>query len=428
MFVFVAACGDALDITDPDIVTPENLDSPTGVATLVAGAKGDLALALDGTGAGHGSTPGIFHYNGTLSDEFNYTGTFPTRIEVDQRSIRENNSETGEAYFNLHRARAAAERAASAVQENLDPSEDSRFAEMKALEGFTYVAFGETFCSGVPFSRAAESGEIEFGQPQTTDEMFQGAVQRFDAALGQTAGSATAENLARVGKARALLDLAQFQEAGQVAGPVPTDFTYLMEHSGATLFQSNALHTLSTVRKQYSIADTKGGNGLPYRSANDPRVPWERTPGEVGQDDQSPYFNQLKYTSPDASTVLASGVEARLIEAEAALQGSGKGGAFETLHNDLRAREGLDPVETDTMSMQEATDFHFRERAFWMWATGHRLGDMRRLVRQYGRPADQVFAVGNYPKGGQYGADVTVPVPLEEQNNPNFESCLDTGA
>ena len=30
-------------------------------------------------------------------------------------------------------------------------------------------------------------------------------------------------------------------------------------------------------------------------------------------------------------------------------------------------------------------DLLFSERAFWMFATGHRLGDMRRLIRQYGR-------------------------------------------
>ena len=30
-------------------------------------------------------------------------------------------------------------------------------------------------------------------------------------------------------------------------------------------------------------------------------------------------------------------------------------------------------------------DLMFRERAFWLFGTGHRLGDMRRMIRQYGR-------------------------------------------
>jgi hypothetical protein len=70
----------------------------------------------------------------------------------------------------------------------------------------------------------------------------------------------------------------------------------------------------------------------------------------------------------------------------------------------------------------------FRERAFWLFGTGHRLGDLRRLVRQYGRGSETVFPTGNYFKGGLYGTDVNIPVPFEERNNPNFTGCLDRGA
>ena len=37
----------------------------------------------------------------------------------------------------------------------------------------------------------------------------------------------------------------------------------------------------------------------------------------------------------------------------------------------------------------------FREKAFWTFGRGQRLGDERRLVRQYGRTQDQVFPVGS---------------------------------
>jgi hypothetical protein len=36
-----------------------------------------------------------------------------------------------------------------------------------------------------------------------------------------------------------------------------------------------------------------------------------------------------------------------------------------------------------------------------------------------------VFPAGNYFKGGLYGTDVNFPVPFDEQNNPNFQQCLD---
>ena len=62
----------------------------------------------------------------------------------------------------------------------------------------------------------------------------------------------------------------------------------------------------------------------------------------------------------------------------------------------------------------------FHERAYWMYLTSHRLGDLRRLIKQYGRAVNAVFPNGLYFKGGTYGTDVNVPVPQQEQNNPNF--------
>jgi hypothetical protein len=56
------------------------------------------------------------------------------------------------------------------------------------------------------------------------------------------------------------------------------------------------------------------------------------------------------------------------------------------------------------------------------------LGDLRRLVRQYGRAPGDVFPMGTHYKGGSYGSDVNLPVPADEQNNPNFEGCLDRSA
>jgi hypothetical protein len=60
-----------------------------------------------------------------------------------------------------------------------------------------------------------------------------------------------------------------------------------------------------------------------------------------------------------------------------------------------------------------------------MFLTGHRLGDMRRLIKHYGRNSETVFPTGAYFKGGTYGVDVNFPVPFQETNNPNFTQCLD---
>ena len=60
--------------------------------------------------------------------------------------------------------------------------------------------------------------------------------------------------------------------------------------------------------------------------------------------------------------------------------------------------------------------------------TAHRLGDMRRLVRQYGRAQNTVFPTGEYHKGGEYGSDVNFPVSSDERNNPKFTGCIDRSA
>jgi hypothetical protein len=75
-----------------------------------------------------------------------------------------------------------------------------------------------------------------------------------------------------------------------------------------------------------------------------------------------------------------------------------------------------------------AIDLYFREKAFWTFSRGQRLGDLRRLVRQYQRTQASVFPSGTFFKGGTYGADVNFPITVDEQNNPEFKGCTDRNA
>lgn len=71
----------------------------------------------------------------------------------------------------------------------------------------------------------------------------------------------------------------------------------------------------------------------------------------------------------------------------------------------------------------------FRERAFWLFLTGHRLEDMRRLIRQYGRDQANVFpSVNPTAIGLSFGTNVDIPVSEDEQNNPNFHGCTNRKA
>ena len=291
---------------------------------------------------------------------------------------------------------------------------------MLSIAAFTYTYFGEDFCSGVPFGRVVGDSSI-FGEPQTTQQIYEAALAKFDSALahpGLAVDDGTITGLAAVGRARVLVDLGRFSEAAAAVADVPTDFAYVTEHADSPLRLQNAIWTY-TNNGLWSVADSEGGVGLPFRTAEDPRVPFTDTE-DTGLDLITPQFNLDKYTSSGPVPV-ADGIEARLIEAEAQLQSNNLSGMRTTL-NDLRSTVGLDPLPS-TASRDVAIDELFSERAFWLYATGHRLGDMRRLIRQYGRDVNTVFPNGDYHKGGVYGPDVNLPLPLEEQ-----VSCIDRAA
>src|SRR5207237_9537292 len=119
--------------------------------------------------------------------------------------------------------------------------------------------------------------------------------------------------------------------------------------------------------------------------------------------------DQRLYTDYDAPVTVASGIEARLIEAEAALQTNDPTTWLSKL-NDLRAT-AITPAIPALADPGAATrvDTLFKERAFWMHLTGHRLGDMRRLIHQYARPDSTVFPWGTTAYGAPFGKATSFP-------------------
>ena len=454
------ACNDPLRVSIPTIVPPGSLSDSAALGTLRAGAIGNFSIAFSGDhpdGSG-GTGEGVIMYGGLLADEWIDSETFPTRIEVDARTIQVTNSDVDLWYRLLHQARNAAEKAAA--QYALFLPNDAGHAEMLNLAGYTYLFFAETYCSGVPVSHLnATTGKITYGVPLTTRQLVDTAIARFDEALGVAANvtnatlKQTMTNLANVGKARALVDSGDFAGAAAAVSAVPTSFAYLMEHSEISTYENNGVFNGNTFDRRYSVADREGRNGFPFRSVIDPRTPVRRRGGSGnGFDQATPQYNNFRYGDRKAAIPLASGVEARLIEAEAALQAdtANPSAAFFTALNDPRANTAsrsyfnaspfsrtdtlTNPIPVlpnltaaDDTAAGGAVNLLFNERARWLWLTAHRLGDLRRLERQYGRPDSTVFPVGPYFKSNPsvYGPDVNIPVPITEQNNPNFRACLD---
>ena len=425
-----AACG-LLDTEQPNIVPEEELGTPAGAETKRLGAISIFTLAKDGDfnpvaipgseDTFNDNSDGHVLLSGILADEFVNPGFIPSRSEVDYRVIQPVTAGLGAFFQSLHRARAAAEDAAASLQALAeDPDANTGIPEMLSIAGYVYIFLAEDFCSGIPVSRI-ENDQVVFGQQLTTAQVFDTAIARFNAALAHPsiAPGDPIHSLASVGLARALLNQGLFAEAAAAVASVPSDFVYETEHATTPSNLHNGVFEAFN-NGEFGVEDVEGGNGLNYISAQDLRVTGD---SGLGSDLNTESWFPSKYSGFDASVPLADYLEAQLIIAESELQS----GAFDAMTqrlNDLRASVGLDPLGNPG-DATAATDLLFRERAFWLFATGHRLGDMRRLVRQYGRDANSVFPTGDYFKGGlTYGQDVNLPLPLRETNNPNVAGCL----
>jgi hypothetical protein len=94
--------------------------------------------------------------------------------------------------------------------------------------------------------------------------------------------------------------------------------------------------------------------------------------------------------------------------------------------NDLRATAivpALPPLSAPTAA-EAQVGLVYRERAFWLYLTGRRLGDLRRLIKNYGRDAETVFPSGRYAAGASYGTATAIPFVLDANSigNPYITS------
>ncbi|MCY7377835.1 MAG: hypothetical protein LH467_00665 [Gemmatimonadaceae bacterium] len=415
-----------LDVDTPDIVTLDKAASAAGAQSLFIAAQGDFARFIGGDRAG--SSPlGLNLIGGLLADEL--ISTRSGTEHVDNRSVLPatfpSNSWTqvGVSYARILRAIKAIETFPPAT------GGKDQLALLHALEGMLLTVTAETYCNGIPLW----DGESDT-DPQTktlsTAELYTAAIAQFDLAIGGTTVANTI-SMATIGKARAVMNQAtpttratSFASAATLVAGIPTSYRFNVVFGTSTSGLGNAIYDWANATKNFSAVDKEGGNGLDYISSADPRVKVDPTKVSAGQDGtRTAQLNQ--YTSLDAPVTVASGIESRLIAAESQLA-NGDATWIVTLNN-ARATIGLAPL-TPAATPAGQVDQLFRERGFWMYLTAHRLGDMRRLVRQYGRDAETVYPTGSYFKGGAYGTDVVLPPAQEEMNNPNWTGCTDKKA
>lgn len=434
----LSACQTANDrllgVTDPDIINPNDIVNADGAFALANGAIGTFRSI---TGGGEST----WMFGGLLADEWSTSSTFIQNDETDQRVIQEFNSSITGMLRQLYRTRTRANEAIEALTK-YSPSSRALRAEMYLARGYAELQLASDFCNGIPLGNVY-SADPKFDTPKTTQVVFQYAAASLDTALtfanGTDAQSVLMNRAIRVARGRVHLALGEFTQAAALVAAVPTSFVY--QHTFSLNTSTNTLWGQGLSARRYSVGDSVEGNArnipvanaIPFASARDPRLPVTiRTSGAVNGQDGQTYARTTTMWGQLTPVDVANGIDARMIEAEAALR-AGNTAQWLSIHNTLRAtppRLGdIQPVAmpalADPGSDAARVNAHFREKAFWTFSRGQRLGDMRRLIKQYGRTEATVFPQGIHYKGGSYGKDVNLPVVQAETNNPEFKGCTD---
>jgi hypothetical protein len=400
-----AACNDMLRVDDPINLTPDDLQA------------GSVALTVNGV---RGSFQSMFDYyvlhTALLTDEMVLAGTFPYRAEMDARTIDANNEGLlGDLYTPLSTARFMADTAVAiltAAQGGANVDEAERLegvALSKYYGAYTRMLLAEAFCASA----------INGGPGLTSDERMADALTAFQDAgtAAQAAGRADLVAASRLGEARAQLWLGDYPAAAAAAGAVPNDLSVEAYYSTASVAQKSKVvrftYAIDEARR-FTVGDgslaSTGHEGWPYMAEWEELGLLEERPDLISFNPAVPVVLQLKYPTADAPIVIASGEEARLIEAEVKLRGSDPGGAAAIVDSLRSTNWGLGAISF-TGNLTSDLPAMARERARELWLTGERLPTLRRYLKD---------GVDLFP-GGKQGDDTCFPVPQRElDTNPDF--------
>jgi len=420
----------------PGVISPGDVIGPTGADGLYVGAVGNFKNALLG---GSSNTETIWQFAGLMTDEFKSADTFSQRNDADQRTTQTNDAQLSPIYTSLQQARGYSRTALGYLQQYKPTSSNAQQAEMLFTIAFAEMQLGEDFCNGIALGETV-NGVPQYTAPLAAKDVFTAALARVDSGLALATGADAAtmqvKNALLITKGRLLVDLGQFPAAAAAVAAVPVTFQYAGTYSQTT--NDNGWWIMTTSSKRYTVGDSVDAagridNAIPFVSAKDPRVP--TTANGKGFDTTTPFVGQSIWNRDDPIAIV-DGLDGQLIQAEAKLNASDIAGMTAIL-NALRAAPptqgifkpsgALAPL-TAPLTQDAAVSLYFREKAFWTFGRGQRLGDLRRLVRQYGRSQGKAYPSGTFFKNGSYGTRVAFPVPDRDKANQQFTGCMDTNA
>ncbi|MES2524635.1 MAG: hypothetical protein V4617_18210 [Gemmatimonadota bacterium] len=420
--------------TDPDIIGVESINSPSSANALRVGTLGRFNTSTTGGES-------MFLFGGSFADEFTTGDTFIQRIETDQRSLSPENANITTAYRGLHLPRIGAIQTRDALKAFSPQAPAWNYGEMFFVEAYMLNMLAEHFCNGQPISYIV-AGQEQYGEPLANEAIYTLALAKVDSGLTRVGAATGADdvrvrNALAVLKARIQLNQGNFAAVAATVANVPTSYVWAQEHSLTT--RTPGVWSLVNNQRRYIVSNNEGPLRLEL-GGSDPRVPTcvagQAACTAAGFTLLRPFDGvtngvpdmryQLVWPTDASSVALMSGLQARLYEAEA-LNKTGNFAAALTILNALRAAPpgygrtiGAMPALSDPGTEAGRRDLIFKEKGFWLFGLGHRYGDLRRMMRQYGMTANEVFPNGTWQlnRVPGYSTDVVFRTPTAETFNP----------
>jgi starch-binding outer membrane protein, SusD/RagB family len=401
--------GKILEQDAPSRVEAKTLDSPAFASLLVSSAISDFECALGQ----------YIIATGLVGDELIDAQLSQAGWDYDRRTIFSGSIPYGTTacgatqvpglYTPLAVARFQADNTLRKLQGWTDaqvPNRQSLIAQAATYAGYGLELLGESMCSAA----------IDLGPEMTRIQLFTEAEARFTIAItaAQTANNTAMLNAARIGRARARVNLEKLPEARADAVLVPDNFVLNATASGTVTRRENLIWS-QMYRGLFSSVDPSY-RGLTWAGVADPRVTVVSA-GVNGVDNRTPIFRQTKYSLISSPIPIARSAEAQLIVAEADLA-AGNSASAVTLINALHTKAGIPPYAGGTPAEVKAQIIEERRREFFL--EGQRFGDIIRYNLSVVPAAGTDFA-----KGGKYGPgtgiQICFPLPdVERNNNPNI--------
>ena len=406
----LTGCDSLLGVDNPASVPVELLADPALAPALVAGSLQTLQCGVEQYAATGGMLSGEYlSANGLVNNHiWEWRGIIEIKAAPGQCGFARNSTDMG-FYTPLQQARFQLDDTFNRIEKFTDADVTNRgdqLATLRAYAGYAYLLLAEGMCDMT----------IDNGPKITGAAVLAIAVDRFSDAITRATAvnDQSILNMARVGRARAELDLKKFTEAAADANLVPSGFVRNAEFTeGGVANRENRIYNL-TIRNDFLSM------GEPYRNmvvngvagnVPDPRVK-SKDAGRNGSDAITRIWQQQKFIAQTGASPIpiASWNEAQLIYAEAV---GGQAG-FDAI-NRVRTANGVPTLTSAVPTGQAFTDLVLEERRRQLFSEGQRYTDMLR----YNLP----FPTGVNRKGQTFSTLTCVPLPdVETQNNPNFKT------